>query len=139
MWADPFGLVRLPNNKHKHQRPNAMRDHHTIPQEMLKDPDFVAQLSKCGIKKPKRFIDKQIVRINAKKHDRVHSDGWNNDWKLWFEKNPSFTKQDILNNIKKMMIRYNIPKSSRNYVKIYGKNGKTQFHIKNLPKNRLPK
>lgn len=46
-----------------------MRDHHTVPQEMLKDEDFVAQLEQCGLKNKKvrrQFIDQQIVRIDAK-------------------------------------------------------------------------
>ena len=68
-WLDPLGLDRKPNHRLRSQRPNAMRDHHTVPQEMLKDEDFVAQLEQCGLKNKKvrrQFIDQQIVRIDAK-------------------------------------------------------------------------
>jgi len=41
-WIDPWGLDRKPNHRLRSQRPNAMRDHRTVPQEMLKDEDFVA-------------------------------------------------------------------------------------------------
>ena len=41
-WLDPLGLDSKPNHRLRSQRPNTMRDHHTVPQEMLKDEDFVA-------------------------------------------------------------------------------------------------
>ena len=41
-WLDPLGLDSKPNHRLRSKRPNTMRDHHTVPQEMLKDEDFVA-------------------------------------------------------------------------------------------------
>ena len=34
-WLDPLGLDRKPNHRLRSQMPNAMRDHYTVPQEML--------------------------------------------------------------------------------------------------------
>ena len=131
-WLDPLGLDRKPNHRLRSQRPNAMRDHHTVPQEMLKDEDFVAQLEQCGLKSKKarrQFIDQQIVRIDAKKHDDIHRRGWNQQWKTWFSNNPNFKLSDIMDQIQVMMKQHNIPRATRNYVRKYKRNGPTAFII----------
>jgi RHS repeat-associated protein len=126
-WADPLGLARDPTNPNTAQRPNAARDHHTIPQEMLKDKKFVDQMKKAGIKNPKAYIDKQIVRIPATEHDKIHRNGWNPQFKDWFKKNPNFSAADLQKQIKTQMSDHNVAKASRNGVRKYGRNGPCKF------------
>lgn len=71
-WIDPLGWARNPANDNRAQRPNAWRDHHTIPQELGRNPDFTNQMKRAGIEEPKNFIDRQIVRIPSVEHDSLH-------------------------------------------------------------------
>jgi RHS repeat-associated protein len=126
-WIDPWGWARNPANPNTAQRPNGWREHHTIPQEMLKDPAFKKRLTDIGIKQPKAFIDKQLVRIPAVEHDRLHSAGWNQDFKNWFRSNPNFTKRQLLDQVKAQMKLANVARSSRSGVRSYKRNGKCAF------------
>ncbi|MBC3270243.1 DUF2380 domain-containing protein [Pseudomonas sp. SWRI81] len=97
-----------------------MRDHHLIPQAMMKDEAFLAQMKKAGIPDPENYIHRQISRIPNAQHSNIHKSGWNQQWKNWFTENPDFKKSDLQRNIKNMMRQYNIPKSSRTFAKKYG-------------------
>lgn len=98
------------------------REHHLIPQEMLKDKNFIKQMQALGIKDVQAYINRQIAVISNGSHIDLHSAGWNKDWKKWFYKNQNFTLKDLQSNISNMMKQYGVPKSSRNYAKTYGKN-----------------
>ncbi len=98
-----------------------MREHHLGPQALLKNQNFINQLKNNGVKDPKRFLDQRISRISHAEHAKIHEDGWNNDWNKWIKENPNFTVKDFKKQIKEMMKKYNIPKSSRNG-KMYRRN-----------------
>nr|WP_181811616.1 hypothetical protein [Pragia fontium] len=100
--------------------PAVMRDHHLIPQAMMNDPAFVAQMKNAGISNPADYIHRQISRIPNSQHIDIHDAGWNNQWKTWFKNNPNFSAKDLQWNIKNMMKDFNIPKYSRNGVSRYG-------------------
>lgn len=101
--------------------PASMRDHHLGPQALLNQEKFVTQLENNGVKDAQRFLDKRISRIPHAEHARLHENGWNKDWLKWLDENPDFTIKDFDKNIKEMMYKYNVPRSSRN-VKMYGRN-----------------
>ncbi|MBM1198148.1 hypothetical protein GYN02_23635 [Pseudomonas weihenstephanensis] len=96
-----------------------MRDHHLIPQAMMKDKAFMAQMKAAGISNPTDYIHRQISRITNTQHIDIHDAGWNKDFKTWFMNNPNFTKKDLQTNIKGMMTKHNLPKSSRNHIRRY--------------------
>ena len=128
-WVDPWGwttgqttggMSRTTSTWRDRYGPASMRDHHLIPQAMMNDEAFIKQMKNAGITDPANYIHRQISRIPNASHNNVHAEGWNNQWKEWFKKNPEFTKADIQSNIKNMMTEHNIPKSSRNFAKKYG-------------------
>ena len=101
--------------------PSVKREHHLVPQALLKDKNFIRQMKKLGIDDVKRYIDRKIAILPNGNHIYIHSEKWNDKWKKWLGDNPNFTLEDIEKNIKKLMKDFNIPKSSRD-AKIYGKN-----------------
>ncbi|ECI5565606.1 DUF2380 domain-containing protein [Salmonella enterica subsp. enterica] len=109
-WRDRYG-------------PASMRDHHLIPQAMMNDPAFMAQMKNAGISNPTDYIHRQISKIPNAQHSEIHGAGWNEKWKDWFKQNPDFNKSDLQSNIKNMMKQHNIPGSSRNFAKRYGCKG----------------
>lgn len=128
-WIDPLGLTtgtteggmsRTTPTWRDRYGPASMRDHHLIPQAMMKDEAFLAQMKKAGIPDPENYIHRQISRIPNAQHSNIHKSGWNQQWKNWFTENPDFKKSDLQRNIKNMMRQYNIPKSSRTFAKKYG-------------------
>lgn len=98
-----------------------MHDHHLVPQALMNDRRFVDRMKVLGVKDVQLWIDKLISRIPRRTHNKVHSEGWNADWKTFLDKNPDFTFGQVRAHIKKLMVKYNVPKSSRN-VKKYGRN-----------------
>ncbi|CAG8865801.1 hypothetical protein PS627_01720 [Pseudomonas fluorescens] len=134
-WIDPLGwrtltgktrngMDRVSPEWRALHGPASMREHHMIPQEMLKVPAIRAQMQAAGIANPRRYIDRQISYIPNATHADIHKAGWNSEWKRWFRKNPKFTQRDLQKQIKTMMRNYNVPKATRNHVRRYGKNGK---------------
>ena len=128
-WIDPLGLIsgttedgmsRTTPTWRDRYGPASMRDHHLIPQAMMKDEAFIAQMKKAGIADPGDYIHRQISRIPNVQHSNIHKNGWNEQWKIWFAKNPDFKKSDLQRHTKAMMKQYNIPKTSRQFSKKYG-------------------
>ena len=132
-WIDPNGLIKCtgitaggqkrttPEWRRRHG-PASLREHHLIPQKMLRNIKFIDQLKKNGISDPIAFIHRQISIIDNEKHTQIHCNGWNNDFEAWFKANPSFTQKDLQNQLKLMMLNYNLPQGSRSFAKSYGKN-----------------
>ena len=116
------GQSRTTKSWRKQYGPASAREHHLIPQALLKNDTFMKQMHSLGIKNVKEYLDKQIALISNSLHIDVHADGWNDDWLKWVQNNRNFTLKDLQNNIKDMMKLYNIPNNSRNHVKMYGKN-----------------
>jgi hypothetical protein len=116
------GMQRVSSSWRTRFGPASMREHHLVPQALLNESNFVSRLNQLGISDTKAFIDKKISRIPNSKHIDIHAEGWNNSWKSWLNENPNFNLPDIENQIKTLMIEYNIPKSSRNFTRSYGKN-----------------
>jgi hypothetical protein len=100
--------------------PASLRDHHLVPQELLKDSRFVSRLQSLGLD-PRQFIDQRIARIVNALHEEVHLGGWNQQWHLFLDANPSFTVADIEGQISTLSNLYGIPKSARNFVRLYGR------------------
>lgn len=131
-WIDPLGLTtgttaggmsRTTPTWRDRYGPASMRDHHLIPQAMMNDPVFMAQMKNAGISNPTDYIHRQISKIPNAQHSEIHGAGWNEKWKDWFKQNPDFNKSDLQSNIKNMMEQHNIPGSSRNFAKRYGCKG----------------
>ena len=102
--------------------PAALRDHHLVPQELLKDKRFVERLQRLGVEDAQSFIDRKIARIPQAKHAEVHESGWNAAWKKWLDENPDFTVDQIEQQVNFMMKKFNVPRASRNFVRPYGEN-----------------
>ena len=105
--------------------PSSINRHHLIPQEMFNDPDFMRQLKKIGIRDPKAYIHRQTADITELKHQEIHKGihggAWNSDFKEWYDRNSNFSKKELQQQLKKMMRNYNIPSSSRNFSRKYGR------------------
>ncbi|WP_438282159.1 RHS repeat-associated core domain-containing protein [Pseudomonas alabamensis] len=134
-WIDPLGwrtltgktkngMNRVSPEWRSLHGPASMREHHMIPQEMLRMPAVKNQMKAAGIADPKRYIDKQISYIPNATHADIHKAGWNPEWKAWFGENPKFTQRDLQKQIRVMMQKYNVPKATRNHIRRYGKNSK---------------
>ncbi|EEJ7236655.1 DUF2380 domain-containing protein, partial [Salmonella enterica subsp. salamae] len=132
-WIDPLGLMvvtgttpggmpRVSTEWRGQYGPAVMREHHLIPQAMMNDPAFVAQMKNAGISDPVDYIHRQISQIPNSEHIDVHDANWNKQWKDWFRNNPNFTKKDLQQNVKNMMRDFNISKASRSGVASYGCN-----------------
>lgn len=107
------GMKRATKEWREKYGPAAMRKHHLIPQQLLKNEKFVRQMEKNGVSDVKDYINKQIVVISNAQHKDIHAAGWNSDWNNWVDYNEDFTLKDIQNNISIMMKKNNIPKNSR--------------------------
>ncbi len=115
------GMSRATSNWLKRYGPAAMRDHHLIPQEMLKNKGFMQQLDKLTGGKGAKYLHRQIATITNGLHQSIHAKGWNSNFKKWVVgTNNNFSLNDLQKQIKQMMKDYNIPKSSRNFAKKYG-------------------
>ena len=130
-WVDPWGLIKCTGSTkggikrttpqwRSRYGPAALREHHLIPQAMLRNPAFMAQMKVAGFKNPIDYIHRQIATIPNAEHSDAHSDGWNCDFQKWFCANKNFDKAGLQSQIKKMMIDYNIPRGSRNFSGRYG-------------------
>ena len=132
-FIDPNGLIncsgttaggqkRTTPEWRKRHGPASMREHHLIPQKMLRNPAFMNQLKNNGVADPVAFVHRQISIIDNEKHSQVYCDGWNDDFDAWFRVNPNFTQKDLQNQIKIMMRDHNIPRGSRSGAGSYGTN-----------------
>ncbi|EWH11439.1 Rhs family protein [Cellulophaga geojensis KL-A] len=116
------GMSRASSNWLKRYGPSAMRDHHLIPQEMLKDKKFMNQLDKLTKGNGADYLHRQISTITNELHNTIHKGAkggiWNKQFKDW-AKNKNFNLTDLQRQLKKMMKDHNLPKSSRNFAKKY--------------------
>ncbi|QKM49784.1 Putative deoxyribonuclease RhsC [Burkholderia glumae] len=131
-WIDPLGLQRTLTGTTKggmsrcssgwrdRYGPASMREHHLIPQAMMNNDNFMAQMKNAGVSDPEDYIHRQIAQISNAQHIDVHEGGWNKDWQSWYQNNPNFTRKDLEALTKSMMKDYNIPRSSRNFAERYG-------------------
>ena len=107
------------------EKPSTINRHHLIPQEMLRNPEFMNQLKNIGIKDPNKFVHRQVADITETLHKQIHKGAgggkWNMEFKEWFENNPNFSKKDLQIQIRKMIHDYKIPRSSRNFARKYGR------------------
>jgi RHS repeat-associated protein len=123
--VDIFGLAGMPW-------------HHLIPQEMMKNPDFMRQLNQITGGKAKDYINRQGSIITKKLHQAIHKGAggglWNDAFNEWFEdlndSGSKMTKKNIQSQLKKMMKDFNLPKSSRNFARKYKRKTKTKFKCK---------
>lgn len=111
--ADPRGTSPASRGtavaKHrKRYGPAAMRQHHLIPQEALKDPALAQRLSEQRIR-----IHQWIVRIPNALHKKVHNDGWNPQVLGWMRANPGFDRKSLGDFIAERMDAHGIPRNSR--------------------------
>lgn len=103
-----------------------IHSHHLVPKGLLKKEGFAERLRELGLGKtsrtadpdPERFLDEQIAEIPTKEHQKLHNmriEGktYNEWWLEWYEKNPNFTKKDLLEQKKKLIgtDMFDIPKS----------------------------
>ena len=107
------GMKRATKEWREKYGPAAIRKHHLIPQQLLKNEKFVRQMEKNGVSDVKDYINKQISVISNAQHKEIHAAGWNSDWNIWVDYNEDFTLKDLQNNISTMMKKNNIPKNSR--------------------------
>jgi hypothetical protein len=130
-WIDPLGwmnvtgyteggMPRVSAEWRSLYGPSALRDHHLIPQAMMRDAGFMNQLRTAGISDPSDYIHRQIARIPNSQHIDVHDNGWNRQFSNWYRRNPNFTRSELQQQIRTMMKSHNIPKSARNGVGRYG-------------------
>ena len=132
-FIDPNGLInctgttaggqkRTTPEWRKRHGPASMREHHLIPQKMLRNTAFMNQLKNNGVTDPTAYVHRQISIIDNEKHSQVQCNGWNDDFDNWFKANPNFTQKDLQNQIKIMMRDHNIPRGSRTGAGAYGTN-----------------
>ncbi|WP_083491252.1 DUF6531 domain-containing protein [Stenotrophomonas terrae] len=100
--------------------PSSMREHHLIPQAMMKNGDFMDQLRAIGIKDPADYVHRQISIIPHATHAALHDNGWNRQWESWIASNPNFSRRELQSFIGSQMKRHNVPRSSRNFAGRYG-------------------
>jgi hypothetical protein len=67
--------------------------------------------------------DDENIKLKAAKYFSWLAGGgkWNSDFKDWFSRNSNFSKRDLQKQIRKMMQDHNIPRSSRNFSRKYGR------------------
>ncbi len=119
--VDLFGLAAMPW-------------HHLIPQEMMKNPDFMRQLNQIT-GNAKNYIHRQRAFVEEGLHKAIHKGAggglWNDTFNQWArDVDYDFTKKDIQNQLKKMMKDFKIPKSSRDFARKYKRKTKTKFKCK---------
>ncbi|UKE68220.1 DUF6531 domain-containing protein [Xanthomonas cerealis pv. cerealis] len=130
-YIDPLGLQRISGSTsggmsratpewRARYGPASMREHHLIPQAMMKDQNFMSQLRAAGIKDPENYIHRQISIIPHATHAALHDNGWNRQWKDWFASNPSFSRRELQSFIGSQIRSHNVPRSSRNFSRKYG-------------------
>ena len=118
----PGGLQRTTRRWRSQYGPAALRDHHLIPQALLKNEQFVTRMKALGVKDPKAYIDQRISRITQAHHGELHATGWNERWQRWVDENPQFDLKQLEQQVKTMMEAFNVPRASRNFVASFGRN-----------------
>ena len=108
-WIDPFGLVQ----------------HHLIPQEMLRNLGFMRQLNTITNGQGTTYLHRQIANIDSNIHQKIHrgagGGAWNRDFRNWANQNRNFSQRDLQRQIREMMRNHNVPRSSRNFARRYGR------------------
>lgn len=109
-------------------RVKQIHSHHLIPKELLEMEGFAKRLKELGLGKtsrtadpdPKRFLDEQIADVPTKEHEKLHKmkiEGktYNEWWKEWYEKNPNFTKKELMEKKEELIGTeyFDIPKAYR--------------------------
>ena len=91
--------------------PSATRRHHLIPQELLRNPEFIRQMQALGYTRTeiRRFVDRQIADLPNVQHMQIHAEGWNEVWRVWLQRNPRFSVSDIRSQINSMISEFEIP------------------------------
>jgi RHS repeat-associated protein len=116
----PGGMSRNTSEWLSRFGPASMRDHHLIPQAMLKDKNFMNRLNAITKGNGIDYLHRQISKIPNELHTFLHKNDWNKQFKNWVQNNPMFTKKDLQKQIKAMMKKFQVPKGSRNFSKKYG-------------------
>lgn len=109
-------------------RVKQIHSHHLIPKELLEMEGFAKRLEDLGLGKtsrtadpdPERFLDEQIADIPTKEHEKLHKmkiEGktYNEWWKDWYEKNPNFTKKELMEKKEELIGKeyFDVPKAYR--------------------------
>jgi hypothetical protein len=115
------GLSRVSAAWRSQYGPYQMREHHLVPQELLRDPRFTNRLRAMGYD-PRHFVHQRIVDITNSLHEELHAGGWNQQWQLFLDANPSFTVRDIERQIAVLREMYGVPGSTRMFLRAYGRN-----------------
>ncbi|MFJ1430571.1 RHS repeat-associated core domain-containing protein [Capnocytophaga canimorsus] len=126
-WVDIFGL-------------SGLEWHHLIPQEMFKDPYFMKELNAITNGNAKNYINRQGVLIDKVLHNQIHKGPnggvWNEEFKNWYSRNRgSLNISDLQSQLKSMMVKHNIPVSSRNFARKYNRKPRSKkTHLKRMRK-----
>jgi RHS repeat-associated protein len=116
------GESRLTPSWRASRGPGAMRSHHIVPQSILGDKRFSRRLEYLG-HNPADWVHRQTARVANGDHTRIHAGGrYVEEWRQWFESNQRFTLRDIRHQMRNMMRKYDIPRSSANQPR-YGRCG----------------
>ncbi|EUC19009.1 hypothetical protein PMI06_002879 [Burkholderia sp. BT03] len=73
-WRDRYG-------------PASMREHHLVPQAMMNDGNFTAQIKDVGIGNLEDYIHRQIAQMPNAQHIDVHESGSNKNRQPYFSLN----------------------------------------------------
>ena len=93
-----------------------------MPQQLLGEEGFTRRLAELGVKDSEAFVHKRIALLGNEQHQAIHQEGWNDAWTAWLRNKPDFTLGDVETQIQVLMKQYELPKSSRNFARSYGKN-----------------
>ena len=118
----PSGIPRVSRSWRGRYGPAAAREHHLVPQQLLGEEGFTRRLAELGVKDSEAFVHKRIALLSNEQHQAIHQEGWNDAWTAWLRNKPDFTLGDVEAQIQVLMKQYELPKSSRNFARSYGKN-----------------
>ena len=118
----PSGIPRVSRSWRGRYGPAAAREHHLVPQQLLGEEGFTRRLAELGVKDSEAFVHKRIALLSNEQHQAIHQEGWNDAWTAWLRNKPDFTLGDVETQIQVLMKQYELPKSSRNFARSYGKN-----------------
>ncbi len=117
--STPSGMVRNTSGYRARYGPAAMRQHHLVPQQLLKNSTFSNRLRALGYD-PRKFVDQRITEIPYALHKTLHPE-WNKQWELFANANPNFGVADIERQVKLLSEMYLVPRASRNFIRMYGR------------------
>ncbi|WP_060831420.1 RHS repeat-associated core domain-containing protein [Tannerella forsythia] len=133
-----YGYVNDCNSELDQYGESKMPWHHLIPQEMLKNPEFMRQLNAITGGQGRNYINRQGAIITENLHKSIHKGAgggaWNETFENWFEEllenGELIIKKGLQNQLKKMMKDFNIPKSPRIFARKYKRKSKKKFKPK---------